>query len=523
MPLLTADGYEVDRLRLRQITGDEQPAGILLRSPSSLLTAPDADGALLADILLPSVTTTWNSAIPTSMNDGALWAGRGANFEATAGFRLAAGPVSVIFAPHFTYAANDSVDFFQSEYYPEDLLPPYQALWYRDEVRIDLPLRQGTEPISRFHLGQSSLALGAGPVTIGVATENQWWGPGIRNAIVMSTNAPGFPHAFVRLTEPVATPLGTIDARWIAGQTESSEYFELPTEEEPTGERRTRKGGIGAAAITLQPFFDRGLTVGIARSVYGPVDEDTDARAFGHRVFTSWTPLSATTVGNRDDQILSLFGRWLIPAANAEVYAEWARRELPLSFRDLLIHPNHSQGYTLGLQWAGAVRMGLVRLQAEATNLEMNTSFRTGRTTSFYVSYAGEPGYTNAGKVIGASIGPGSSSQWFAADYLRTEWQAGVFAGRTRWDNDAMYRAPWALLWGVPYMAHDVSTLTGVRGGGDWAGLRVNMEMIRENRMNYLFQNWAVDWAGSAANAVDIVNYRFRFTISPRLGKAVIR
>ena len=43
---------------------------------------------------------------------------------------------------------------------------------------------------------------------VGISNENQWWGPGISNALILSNNAPGFPHAFVRTAHPWKTPLG---------------------------------------------------------------------------------------------------------------------------------------------------------------------------------------------------------------------------------------------------------------------------------------------------------------------------
>jgi LysM repeat protein len=113
--------------------------------------------------------------------------------------------------------------------------------------------------------------------------------------------------------------------------------------------------------------------------------------------------------------------------------------------------------------------------------------------------------------VVGASIGPGASSQWIGADYLAAGASLGAFAGRIRWNNDAYYRRPAA--W--PNLGHDVSVLGGVRGSFGLAGLGVDAEYTLANRLNYLYQNRGVNWETSD-DAVDVLNHTLRLTLSAR-------
>src|SRR5207247_10435111 len=125
------------------------------------------------------------------------------------------GPLSVILAPELIAPENQS--------YP--LPPPEVELprpagrdllstpWHVGAYSIDLPLRFGTWGAWRIDPGQSTLAVDGGPVTVGISTENEWWGPGIRNAIVMSNNAAGIPRVFVRTTRPLRTAIGTFAGR----------------------------------------------------------------------------------------------------------------------------------------------------------------------------------------------------------------------------------------------------------------------------------------------------------------------
>lgn len=510
LPYPSVDDEHVDRARTEQLTDSASTAGFLLRSPSSMNDRAGAPFAI--DLYLPRVRTLWLSDIPSTLHRTSSWTGRGANLDFGAGLGLRAGPLSLTVAPELSYAANGHIGVLQlNPYYPEELYPPFYPAWYREDVTIDLPLRPGEESVLRVRPGQSAAAVTAGPLTFGAGTENQWWGPGIRNAIVLSANAPGFPHAFLRTSHPIRTPIGEVDARWIAGRLRTADGYRPDSE--------PQRQGIGAFAVTLTPRWEPDLTIGIARSRYGLLKEGETVLGYGAGALFRWNPRGAQAPDDPvRDQVFSAFGRWVFPDVGAEVYAEWARRELPSSFRDLLIHANHSQGYTLGLQWARPALSGFVRLQGEITNLEMSTTFRTGRTTSYYVSYAGEPGYTHEGKVLGASIGPGASSQWLALDYLAPAATIGLFGGRVRWDNDAFYTFELAHLWGVPYHSHDVSVFGGLRTGIDLPGLRVNAEFMTEKRMNYLFQNWSVDWGSAPIDAVDVVNRSLRLSLSPRFG-----
>src|SRR5690606_22671650 len=117
-------------------------------------------------------------------------------------------------------------------------------------------------------------------------------------------------------------------------------------------------------------------------------------------------------------------------------------------------------------------------------------------------------GYTQRGQVMGAAIGPGSSSQFLGADYLGERWQLGLFAGRIRWDNDAYY------LTQEPFpLDHDVSILGGLRGGARLGGAWIDLELTRAKRMNFLFQNDAT--VLGQAGTWDFDNHTLRLTVTP--------
>jgi hypothetical protein len=342
---------------------------------------------------------------------------------------------------------------------------------------------------------------------VGASTENQWWGPGIRNAIVMSNNAEGIPHLFLRTTRPLTTPPGPVEARWIIGGLTESLYFDTMA----SNDLRSLSGLV----VTLRPGGARNLTVGLARTVYGEAAGRGDVLGRLFEVVTRFERLAnpgEADSSRRRDQLLSLFGRWIFPESRFEMYAEWARVELPRSLRDLLLAPHHTQGYTLGLQWARPAGRGdaVLRLQAELSNLEQSIAVADRPPPpDYYAGRATTHGYTQRGRVVGAAIGPGASSQWLAGDLVTPRWQAGLFAGRIRWENDALYRE-----FLTNYFRHDVSVFAGVRGAVRFAHWDVSAEGMAAQRIDYLFQNGAANPGGR--RTIDIVNFTLSLVLSPR-------
>ena len=504
-PLITIGSLAEDRLRLDQVLGRASTDGYLLRTSSTMNARVRLSGAgVWLESLAPELRSVWNSRIPFLHNDGAMWAGRGASLLARAGVRGGYGPVEIVLAPEFAYSQNHPFEVFPGR---EPGRSTFSSPWHIGAESADLPLRFGDQPLRVVGLGQSSITVVAGPVAVGASTENQWWGPGIRNAIVMSDNAQGIPHLFLRTSRPVPTPLGPVEARWIIGGLSESLYFDTVA----SNDLRSLSGLV----VTLRPGGARGLTLGLARTVYGGEAGSTGAvigRLFD--VVTRFERLANPGEADssvRRDQLISLFGRWVFPESHFEVYAEWARMELPRSVRDLLLAPQHTQGYTLGLQWArpagGDDRF--FRFQAELTNVEQSIAY-TDRPTppDFYAGRATAHGYTQRGKVIGAAIGPGGSSEWLAGDYIAPAWQAGLFVGRIRWEDNAMYRQRRGT-----WLSHDISVLVGVRGAVRLARWDVSAEASISRRTNYLFQN-GVNLLGG--RTIDVPNATLGFALSPR-------
>ena len=494
--LVTPGSFVDDSARLTSIMSSTSGSYSLLRSAATLTPRlPGSRDALRMALILPEQYLIRNSALPYSVNDGALWAGRGISYRVRAGFSAEVGPVRLVLAPEFMRTENLPFELLKPRSYPPKPAgrKALSSPWHTGPESIDLPIRFGTSAFSEGDLGQSTLDVSVGRISIGLSKENEWWGPGVRNAIVMSTNASGIPRFVVRTNGPVATRIGTVDARLFVGGLRESPYFDFTSGDD----RRS----ISAVAVQWSPRSAPNVTVGFTRAVYAPVSswDRVPLRLFDALIRNPGRPNNHlpgdTVVVPGPDQVFSLFGRWAFPGHGFEVYGEWARSELPTSLRDFLTAPNHTQGYTLGLQWAQPVGPErTARVQLETTYLEKSPTLRDRPVGTWYTSRAVPQGYTNQGQVIGAAIGPGASSQWVAMDYIARRWQAGIFATRIRWDGEALYTFPTSNFVGNPnkWCSHDTSILFGVRGVLRGPFGLVELSYGVDHRLNVFFQQFSV-------------------------------
>jgi len=485
--VITVSGDSVDQLRLAQLEGRAPVEGLMLRSTSSLMD-PRRSGKTPRSftIVFPQLTLVSNSTLPFGRNDGALWAGKGANLRALAGFTLSAGPLRLVVIPELAYSSNNRLDINPADPKFVKAVPAGRSVYSNPSnvfpYSIDMPWRFGGEGINKIYPGQSSLSVTAGPIEAGAATENEWWGPALINPIVMGDNAPGFPHGFIRTSHPVNTILGRLDARWIVGGLKESDFFD----NNPDNDVRA----LSALAIAWKRSAESGVTLGFLRSVYSVSTGYSDVAghlfdALKNTGHPNAHALTDSTMVPSSDQIFSLFAQWALPRYGLESYIEWGRTEFPVSFRDFLKQPEHSRGYTAGMQWSKPIGDDArFRAQGEFTNVEQSSTFRFRPIGSWYTSRSVIQGYTNEGQLIAAGIGPGSSSQWIAGDYFTGGWQVGVTAGRVRFNNDAFFLLGYATRCG-----HDVTTYPGVRAGYSNSYFRLRADFASATRYNTFFQN----------------------------------
>jgi hypothetical protein len=464
-----------DSARLGALLGACWGNGTLLRSAPALSSIADSIGfhAAVVDLQLETI---WNSEIPLSLNDGSLWAGRGMNATLSGGVVGSYGRLRFMLAPRLNVSQNKPFGILPSGRVDRSA---FASPWRSGTRSADLPLRFGSERYATVDPGETFLESSVGPMAFGATSAAAWWGSGTRNALLMSNNAGGIPQVYLRTARPLSTRLGEVEGVWLLGQLTESPFFDR--------EAGNDSRSLSAAAITLRVAADTGLRIGIGRSVYA-VSRLGRLPAHAADVFLRWlqpSPLDSTT--GTADQITTLFAKWTIPDAGLAAHFEWARMTIPRSLRDLMVNPQDGQGYTVGLEWAKPLStITTVRIQSEFTFLDQTPLQTGGEAKTFYTSELVPQGYTLRGQSIGASIGPGGSSQYLGATLFRGRFAFGASLGRIRWEEDSYYRPP--SIGRIGYHSHDVSLFASLSAAADWRWGQVELIGTRTHRMNYLFQ-----------------------------------
>jgi hypothetical protein len=216
-------------------------------------------------------------------------------------------------------------------------------------------------------------------------------------------------------------------------------------------------------------------------------------------VFQGITKQSQATAddprGNDErDQLLSLFGRWVLQESAFEVYVEWARNDHSANLTDFFLEPEHSQAYTVGFQKGLELDGGRrLALRGELTHLERDGSLRIRATPVYYAHHLITQGYTHDGQVLGAGIGPGGNQQHLGVDLYDSWGRAGVMVQRRVTDNDAFYE--WAEDNDGTFNDHDVSLDVGLNGLYFAGDLEVGGQTILTRQLNrYFFGRSVWNW-----------------------------
>lgn len=449
-------------------------------------------------VLPAQLRQQYNSSFAYGWNDGAMVPAKGYQAFASAGLFLRKGILSIQLQPEAVLAANPAFPLFPQSY--------SDSVWYNFYIiqdRVDAPQRMGDGVYRKLLAGQSSVRLNFKKLSFGISSENLWWGPGVRNSLLMTNNAPGFPHLTFNTTAPVQTRIGTFEWQVIAGRLKGSGVLPQDTS------RRINDSAlftpklndhryINAFVLNWQPKWIKGLYLGFSRAFY-QYESQIPKNLNGYfPVLGAWLGNSAGTEnqsGGRD-QLLSFSFRLVLPESKAELYGEYGRNDRSLNFRDILLEPEHSRAYVLGLRKYFVNAKGREKaLFFEATQLQKTSSIIIREQESWYTHYQVRHGYTHLGQVLGAGIGPGGSN----SQTLGMSWYKGV--NRTEFslervvrNNDLFFAA---FSGSREFMRH-------------WADLSLNGSK-QWTRGRYLFS--------ADASLVRALNYQYKQSFTPEGNK----
>lgn len=450
-----------------------------------------ANGKGVFQILPFSWQQQINSHHPYGWNDGAMVPSKGYQTLISGGFFARFGPLSIQLKPEYVYAQNS---FFNDYSYlrSDTELSSYFIDNYN---KIDNPERFGKGVYNKFNWGQSSIRLTVGPASLGLSNENLWWGPGIKNSLMMSNNASGFKHVTLNTVKPVKTYIGSFDAQIIGGRLESSGYAPLETTNLSNGiasysAPRDAWRYLAGLNVNYQPKWIPGLFLGFTRTFmsYGPDLQGLDDYIpFFIPFQKNQIESGAGDDGSARDQRTSLYARWIFTKAKAEVYFEYGLNDNSYNFRDFIGSPDHSRAYLFGFRKLVPLKgkeEEFIQVGAEITQMSQTIDGLLLRGAgSFYYHGEVRQGYTNNGEVLGAGSGTGGNLQSFDVSWVKGLKRLGLSLDRLEHNRDFYDSAGFASAKGGSRSWVDFAL--AAEGTWDYKNLLFNAKLQGIKSLNY--------------------------------------
>jgi hypothetical protein len=392
--MLIVGSPEEDSLRMAQLSVSDKPLVSMTVHPVELRPAVISWNKVQVSALPITLITQYNSHHPFGWNDGAMILAKGVQTFVRAGVYMRYGIMEVQLAPEWVYAANN---------------------------RYDTSVNWGSnagEAYNKFFPGQSAAGIRVGALSMGVSTQNLWWGPGMRSSLLMSNNAPGFLHAYIRSNRPAKTPIGNFEWQLIGSRLEgdSTRPYEnmnlkLTTESYPAIWRYQ-----SAFVISYQPKWVPGLFVGMTRSLQR---YQKDIGLGGDNFLKKYVPVLTKAFQKKNeqnddsentDQLASFFFRWVMPKSGWEFYGEWGYNDYNQNIRDYAMDASHSAAYILGA--SKLIKTGKHQILFGIETLKQSeTPSNLLRGAGNWYVHGRDNGYTHLNQILGAGVGYGADLQ----------------------------------------------------------------------------------------------------------------
>ena len=397
----------------------------------------------------------YNSHHPYNRNNGTMIPNRGYQHIISPGIFIKTGPLTIQFKPEHHFSQNKEFDGFWEGHYSVIWARRY-SLWNK----IDMPERFGNTNHNKTTFGQSNIRLNWKSISLGVSNENLWWGPSLRNSIMMSNHAQGFRHITFNTIKPVKTFIGNFEWQIITGRLENSGFTPPGTEIEHAGTKlyipKINQNGktddwryLQGFIFSYSPKWIDGLSLGLIRWV-----QMYSALVEGKYWWLEGSPTYFPAFQNffrkndkyenyeaQTNQAAGVFLKWIWKDSKAEIYAEFHHNDSKQNLRDLLLDSDHSRAATIGLQKIFNINNDDFLFNWEWTQMEQTGSRLIRNAGSWYEHSRVYDGYTNKGEVLGSAIGPGSNSHYFSLNRIRNKELIGIGLEIVDNDNDFYHEA----------------------------------------------------------------------------------
>jgi hypothetical protein len=177
---------------------------------------------------------------------------------------------------------------------------------------------------------------------------------------------------------------------------------------------------ISGFDASFSPTIFPGLEVGVSRTFVGYSTLLDDWNDY----FPMFQPLTKDNFQDEQnptgddewDQQLSAYFSWVFKESGFRVYGELGRNDHSADVRDLIIEPEHSRAYVVGMEKKNATWHSVL----EITQLAMTKTQELRASPIWYTHHLVRHGITHRGELLGPKIGPGSNS-WYASVARRSE------------------------------------------------------------------------------------------------------
>jgi hypothetical protein len=374
-------------------------------------------GSLWIGTIKPQASVRFNSGFAYGSNDGPIWAGRGLTSAVQAGFFANWKWISLTVAPIAFRAENSDFDIVSTG------RTGAGAFANPDFGGVDVPQRFGNSSYSQIDPGETTLRVDVPYVTAGISTANQGWGPGQQFPILLGNNAAGFPHIFLGSSEPIDLWIMKLHGRVFWGELFQSDYSNVtgPSEYVSPAEPGTKRFATGLIVV-IKPRGLTGLELGGSRFFHSIWPTSGIPRSYFTKVFQGLLkknlkadpiedprlPTGSLSQGISDNQLVSIFARWVLPHSGFEIHTEYGRDDHSYDFRDLQQEPDHSRSYSIGARKvfnSSAERLTAARV--EILNFQLPQLSRYRGEGEMYVHGLIRQGHTNKGQLLGADAGVG--------------------------------------------------------------------------------------------------------------------
>ncbi len=336
----------------------------------------------------------YNSHHPYGWNDGPFSFSKGYQYLASGGLYIHWRNIHLTLRPEYFHTASDKYET--------------SAEW-----------GQVNPSLNKLILGQSSLRMDLGPISIGGGSNNLWLGPGYYSSLIMSNNAEGFGHVELSTNKPIKTPIGNFELILMGASLTQNGNQGFENKNLFKSDINPQSRYINILNLTYTPAFLKNLYLGF------------------NRVFHTFTPKKSSNFQKdyllvlnslfrnqyRDDdfpidQILSVYSKFIFPKSNAEIYFEYGLNDGSSNLRELLTDLSHSSASILGIRKIQQInsKNNLI-ISAEATRMSQTPSYILRNAANWYEHGRINEGYTNENQILGAGSGFGNNVQTINLKY----------------------------------------------------------------------------------------------------------